>query len=1333
MKFSKPIQTQYTILKPRILAPNNFASRIGVAGILLFLAIFFFVVLPQPARGAVLWSENFETGGNNWHADSGTWEVGTPTSGPNAAYKGTICAGTVLGGSYAATVNSRLIRHVSFTVPAAAQNPRLRFWHWYSIASNDYGVVQIKAAGESEWTEISAHYTSTSSGVWTRPYLDLTAYAGQNVQIAFYFYARSLYESSGWYIDDLEVITGDPVFANPEGWESGLGDWSADLGTWEIGTPTSGPGAAYNESSQCAATVLKGNYHSTVSSRLTSPFFTVPAAAQNPRLRFWHWYSIASNDYGVVQIKAAGESEWTEISAHYTSTSSGVWTRPYLDLTAYAGQNVQIAFYFYARSLYESAGWYIDDLEVITGDPVFANPEGWESGLGDWSVDLGTWEIGTPTSGPGAAYNESSQCAATVLKGNYHSTVSSRLTSPFFTVPAAAQNPRLRFWHWYNIASNDYGVVQIKAAGESEWTEISAHYTSTSSGVWTRPYLDLTAYAGQNVQIAFYFYARSLYESAGWYIDDVTIEPVILQEPILSVTPASQNVTSAGGTTTFLVANTGTGNLNWTAAVASGNDWLSITPTSGVNAGTINGTYAANSSASPRTATITFSATGATGSPINVTVTQAAAPQTGSLTVTITPAAAVTAGAQWRVDSGAWRNSGTSASGLTQGSHLLSFKSIIGWVTPVTQTVTIAAGENTLATGTYYQPILSVTPTHRNITSAGGTTTFSVANTGTGALNWTAAVTSGNDWLSITPTSGVNAGTINGAYAANSSASARTATITFSATGVTGSPINVTVTQAAAPQTGSLTVTITPAAAVTAGAQWRVDSGAWQNSGGTVSGLSAGNHTISFQPITGWTTPLNRVVTITAGQTALDSGNYIQQQAILSVSPASRNVGKEAGTTIFSVSNTGAGIMNWSADVTSGGDWLSFDPVTGTNNGTITCNYSANADPAERTATLRITASGAMGSPKDVKVTQVGTPPDPVTRSVQTYYIPGVKITVTLSANPVSGTVFYAIEDTPPAGWTVSDWSEDGSYDPQNHKIKFGPFYDCSPRTFTYAVTPPTGTNGVQSFDGLGSMDGTDYVIVGVSNIEPGDYHPADRNPADYVMAIGELTAYGAAWKNGTAWPAAPNSIPITYITKAAQLWKLGEHYMYDPALGVPPLCWENISIQANYAMIAADASTAVRIMPQVYIPGVPFTVTIVVTPSADVSAYAVEDAIPDGWEISNVSDAGSFDAIDNKVKFGPFMDQSERSLTYDVTPPTTAAGSQHFTGMASFDGSMMEITGIQNIDTVFPKLADVIKGLQVLIGVETDIDNSLADANGNGKVETSDVIENFRKISGKK
>ena len=470
--------------------------------------------------------ESWETGLGDWYSEKGTWEVGTPTSGPGSAHTGSNCAATVLAGNYANYVDSRLICQY-FTVPSADQNPRLRFWHWFSFDSGDYGKVQIHVQGapNTDWLDISEQYIYTGSSVWTFPSIDLSAYAGQAIQIAFYLHSDSYTGSPGWYIDDISVVTGPLTFNNPESWETGLGDWYSEKGTWEVGTPTSGPGSAHT-GSNCAATVLAGNYANYVDSRLICQYFTVPSADQNPRLRFWHWFSFDSGDYGKVQIHVQGapNTDWLDISEQYIYTGSSVWTFPSIDLSAYAGQAIQIAFYLHSDSYTGSPGWYIDDISVVTGPLTFNNPESWETGLGDWYSEKGTWEVGTPTSGPGSAHT-GSNCAATVLAGNYANYVDSRLICQYFTVPSADQNPRLRFWHWFSFDSGDYGKVQIHVQGapNTDWLDISEQYIYTGSSVWTFPSIDLSAYAGQAIQIAFYLHSDSYTGSPGWYIDDISV------------------------------------------------------------------------------------------------------------------------------------------------------------------------------------------------------------------------------------------------------------------------------------------------------------------------------------------------------------------------------------------------------------------------------------------------------------------------------------------------------------------------------------------------------------------------------------------------------------------------------------------------------------------------------------------------------------------------------------------------------------------------------------------------------------------------------------------
>jgi M6 family metalloprotease-like protein len=99
----------------------------------------------------------------------------------------------------------------------------------------------------------------------------------------------------------------------------------------------------------------------------------------------------------------------------------------------------------------------------------------------------------------------------------------------------------------------------------------------------------------------------------------------------------------------------------------------------------------------------------------------------------------------------------------------------------------------------------------------------------------------------------------------------------------------------------------------------------------------------------------------------------VLMSTVLDVSPALRNVEADAGSTTFDVENVGSGTMNWTASVTSGGSWLSISSgSSGTNSGTITCDYSENSNTSSRTGTIRITAAGASGSPMDVTVVQGG-------------------------------------------------------------------------------------------------------------------------------------------------------------------------------------------------------------------------------------------------------------------------------------------------------------------------------------------------------------------------
>ncbi len=77
--------------------------------------------------------------------------------------------------------------------------------------------------------------------------------------------------------------------------------------------------------------------------------------------------------------------------------------------------------------------------------------------------------------------------------------------------------------------------------------------------------------------------------------------------------------------------------------------------------------------------------------------------------------------------------------------------------------------------------------------------------------------------------------------------------------------------------------------------------------------------------------------------------------------------------------------------------------------------------------------------------------------------------------------------------------------------------------------------------------------------------------------------------------------------------------------------------------------------------------VQISIMPPAGTSAWSVEESLSAGAVSIDVNEAGVFDEENGKVKWGPFLDDAPRTLTYHLTGP---AGDVTIDGTVSFDGS---------------------------------------------------------------
>lgn len=223
-------------------------------------------------------------------------------------------------------------------------------------------------------------------------------------------------------------------------------------------------------------------------------------------------------------------------------------------------------------------------------------------------------------------------------------------------------------------------------------------------------------------------------------------------------------------------------------------------------------------------------------------------------------------------------------------------------------------------------PVVDITTV--NQTLAAGTTLLSISGTNNAAVAgnltwsnvWTGASGSfaaSSSWsVAVSLATGTNLIRVTGNNYLLSQTDEDTVTLTVSAPAVVSS---------------ALSVTLAPAATVSAGAQWRVDGGAWRASGATATGLTAGAHTVSFSTVSGWTAPADVATATTNGTTNAFTATYIEESS--------------GPVTIFEDDFEDGDLVGWTQD--GAGNWANSTdtPITGSRSlkhnlsGVATTNY----------------------------------------------------------------------------------------------------------------------------------------------------------------------------------------------------------------------------------------------------------------------------------------------------------------------------------------------------------------------------------------------------------
>lgn len=405
--------------------------------------------------------------------------------------------------------------------------------------------------------------------------------------------------------------------------------------------------------------------------------------------------------------------------------------------------------------------------------------------------------------------------------------------------------------------------------------------------------------------------------------------------------------------------------------------------------------------------------------------------------------------------------------------------------------------------------------------------------------------------------------------------------------------------------------------------------------------------------------------------------------------------------------------------------------------------------PTNSRTDVTLSALARFGAATLVDTAPLPIRPSQFTRTAPATYQPGVPFTVTLTSKPEIYVQAFALEEALPAGWLPTNVSAGGVWDATNRKLKWGPFSGAEvvATTYSYQLTPTAGAAqplplvATARFDGLGVTSAqtiTRYLVHTENSVVrtlPAEYLPGQpllvtlaATPIDtgLVYAIEESVPPGwsvAAVSDGGAFDPVNRRVKWGPFFDVIATARTLTYQATPPAEAFGPVTFTGTArfdlstVEVTGPSELANApGTIRRALPLRYAPGVPLVVTLNVSPVPGVLTYAVEETVPTGWTVSGLSDGGAFDARNQKLKWGPFLDRNLRPLTYTVTPPAGANGTNVFVGQGWFNSQAAIIGGANLIlpdqapvavgDTVDRPLAAAFKvSAFVLLANDTDAD----------------------------
>ncbi|MDR7240438.1 S8 family serine peptidase [Neobacillus drentensis] len=499
-------------------------------------------------RKGVAYFEDFESNNGNFTAAGtySTWQWGTPTSGPSAAYSGTKVWSTNLSGHYNNNENSYII---SPTINLSnLSSPITLSWMQYAVTELNYDYLNVEISKDSglSWESIYRNSGYINQN-WGNHEINIDpSYAVPNFRVRFKIQTDGSSTSSGIYIDDVMVKGAAALPSLPQVHRP---TWNGDVIQW-VGVANANQyelklykGTELVSTQHVGASVRQNNF----SSLMTSPggyTVTVQAMGDHTSYRDGLTSSSSAENRKVITLAQVQKPTWDGDIVQWSSVANAdqYEVKLYRGSTVVSTQRVEASVrqYNFTSQLTSTGVYtvtvqaigdhtnYFDGARSLPSDGIRKDIvlfEDFDSNNGNFTVEgtNSTWQWGTPTSGPSSAYS-GANVWATNLTGDYNNFESSSIVSPNINLSNIDSSITLG-WMQYAVTETGYDYLSVEISNDGGQTWDSKYWNSGRiDQSWGCHEINIdSSYAVPNFKVRFRIVADGSVTNPGIYIDNLKV------------------------------------------------------------------------------------------------------------------------------------------------------------------------------------------------------------------------------------------------------------------------------------------------------------------------------------------------------------------------------------------------------------------------------------------------------------------------------------------------------------------------------------------------------------------------------------------------------------------------------------------------------------------------------------------------------------------------------------------------------------------------------------------------------------------------------------------